>query len=302
MFNMSIYTYRVFDEVARQGSFIRAADQLHVTPSAVSHTIANLEEEMGFPLFIRDRKGVKITAEGKIMMQHIRDLIRCDDLLQQEAAGIMGLSKGNIIVGGFSSVTLEWIPDIVDSFHSKYPGITVKVLQGGYRDVTKWLYEGSVDIAFATETITLPEDVSRQTLFVEPMLCIVPEGTFNRQKKSVALSEIANMSFILPEQGNEGEVPAIFCKYDFRPAYEYLIESDDSIIALVAKGLGISILPQLAVNNTNNRISKLMLDPPEYRAIQLAVPHSEYMTPAARAFYNEVTDFTGKKERENAAG
>ena len=69
---MSIYLYTIFETVAEQSSFVKAAGDLHLTPSAISHAIAKLESDVGFPLFIRSKKGVKLTAEGETLLPHIR--------------------------------------------------------------------------------------------------------------------------------------------------------------------------------------------------------------------------------------
>jgi DNA-binding transcriptional LysR family regulator len=110
--SMSLFSYRIFDAVAKQQSFLRAAETMHLTPSAVSHSIASLEGKLGFPLFISSRTGVKLTSEGEKLLIHVRSILRFEEQLQQEAAQINELEKGTIVIGTFSSVCTNWISDI----------------------------------------------------------------------------------------------------------------------------------------------------------------------------------------------
>ncbi len=81
---MTLFSYEIFDAVARQGSFNKAAQQLHLTPSAISHAIAVMEEELGFALFNRGKNGVSMTSYGASLYPSIRDVLNSDEALQAE--------------------------------------------------------------------------------------------------------------------------------------------------------------------------------------------------------------------------
>lgn len=296
---MSIYSYKVFNEVAKQGSFIRAAEILHITSSAVSHTIAKMEEDIGFTLFVRDRKGVAITPDGVEVLTRVQELIKCDAKLDQEIAQIAGLERGEITIGTFNSVMIEWLPDILERYHEKYPNIKVYVTQGGYEDVAELIKHAAVDIAFVTKAVSLDEDVSLLPIRREKIKCITPASFVSPHGDKVKMDEIKDMSFVLPEQGYDAEFNMIFEKYKFTPNYEYAIKSDESILALVERGLGIALMPELAAEHTTADIKKFSLDPEEYRTIELAVPHPEFVTPAANAMKDEILDYLKEKDLYN---
>ena len=94
--SMANYAYEIFHEVARQKSFVRAAEALLLTPSAISHSIAGLEHEFGFPLFTRNKKGVVITEAGKEMLVRVEEILRSERLMREEAAEIAGLARGSV--------------------------------------------------------------------------------------------------------------------------------------------------------------------------------------------------------------
>ena len=93
---MTLFSYEIFDAVARQGSFNKAAQQLHLTPSAISHAIAVMEEELGFALFNRGKNGVSMTSYGASLYPSIRDVLNSDEALKQSIARLNGLEKGKV--------------------------------------------------------------------------------------------------------------------------------------------------------------------------------------------------------------
>ena len=87
---MTLFSYEIFDAVARQGSFNKAAQQLHLTPSAISHAIAVMEAELGFTLFNRGKNGVTMTSYGASLYPSIRAVLNSDEALQQRLRIIVG--------------------------------------------------------------------------------------------------------------------------------------------------------------------------------------------------------------------
>ena len=144
---MTLFSYEIFDAVARQGSFNKAAQQLHLTPSAISHAIAVMEAELGFTLFNRGKNGVTMTSYGASLYPSIRAVLNSDEALQQSIARLNGLEKGKVKLGAFNSICSGLLPSILKGFMAHYPQIEVEVYQGTYDDVKEWLRTGQVDIA-----------------------------------------------------------------------------------------------------------------------------------------------------------
>ena len=136
---MTLFSYEIFDAVARQGSFNKAAQQLHLTPSAISHAIAVMEAELGFTLFNRGKNGVTMTSYGASLYPSIRAVLNSDEALKQSIARLNGLEKGKVKLGAFNSVCAGMLPGILKGFMAQYPQIEVEVYQGTYDDVKEWL-------------------------------------------------------------------------------------------------------------------------------------------------------------------
>ena len=126
---MTLFSYEIFDAVARQGSFNKAAQQLHLTPSAISHAIAVMEAELGFTLFNRGKNGVTMTSYGASLYPSIRAVLNSDEALQQSIARLNGLEKGKVKLGAFNSVCAGLLPDILKGFMAQFPQIEVEVYQ-----------------------------------------------------------------------------------------------------------------------------------------------------------------------------
>ena len=109
---MTLFSYEIFDAVARQGSFNKAAQQLHLTPSAISHAIAVMEEELGFALFNRGKNGVSMTSYGASLYPSIREVLNSDEALKQSIARLNGLEKGKVKLGAFNSVCAGLLPQL----------------------------------------------------------------------------------------------------------------------------------------------------------------------------------------------
>jgi len=231
---MSLFSYQIFNAVAKQQSFLRAAENMYLTPSAVSHSIASLESKLGFPLFIRSRTGIKLTSEGEALLIHVRTILNCEEQLQQEVAQINGLGKGTVVIGTFSSVCTNWIPDIVKSFKILYPNININIMQGDYEDVIFWTKNGIVDIGFAS--LPIKEKLIATPLYKDRILCITPKNFKPIHSTYVTIDDIKNHPFILQREGYSADTILFIKKHNLSIRPQFLIDNDQSIFAMVKSG------------------------------------------------------------------
>ena len=258
---MTLFSYEIFDAVARQGSFNKAAQQLHLTPSAISHAIAVMEEELGFALFNRGKNGVSMTSYGASLYPSIRAVLNSDEALKQSIARLNGLEKGKVKLGAFNSVCASLLPGLLKSFAAQYPQIEIEVYQGTYDDVKEWLRTGQVDIAFLSSTCK--EEFNLTELFREPLLCIVPQD------------------WPEPQISTERRCHVI---------------DDQSNIAMVEAGLGISIMPQMLLRDCKAAVKVYPIEPEEYRVVGLAVQRPASMAPAVEQMFHHIVDYCRQLE------
>lgn len=286
---MSLFSYQIFDAVAKQQSFLRAAEYMNLTPSAVSHSISTLEDKLGFPLFIRNRTGVKLTNEGEALLIHVRSILKSDEQILQEAAQINGLEKGTINIGTFSSVCINWIPEIVKSFLLLYPNININIMQGDYEDVLCWTKTGAVDIGFAT--LPVKEDLAAIPLHKDRLLCITPQNFKPANSKYVTIDDIKDEHFILQREGYSTDTMTFIKKYNLSIHSRFFIDDDQSIIAIVESGLGISIVPELILNKSSCKVNIYPIKPMEFRTIGLVTLKKQYLSPAVLKMRDHIISY-----------
>ena len=143
---MTLLACQIFSTIAHEGSFARAAEQLHLTPSAISHSVATMEAECGFPLFTRTKAGVTMTAAAEHLLPDIQRLLSSSESLDQSIARINGMEKGVLRLAVFNSACVTWIPQLLPDFERQYPGIKVLLYQGSYDDIAGWLKSGTAEL------------------------------------------------------------------------------------------------------------------------------------------------------------
>ena len=140
--------YLAFVKTVDTGSFTKAADSLNYAQSSISKMIADLEKEWGISLLQRNKKGVCLTSSGKQILPYVRKIVSDFEEIQQKVNEINGIQSGTVRIGTFSSVAINWLPDVFARFQKDYPGIDYEMLLGDYEEVGKWIDEGRVDCGF----------------------------------------------------------------------------------------------------------------------------------------------------------
>lgn len=233
---MTLFSYEIFDAVARQGSFNKAAQQLHLTPSAISHAIAVMEEELGFALFNRGKTGVTMTSYGASLYPSIRAVLNSDEALKQSVARLNGLEKGKVKVAAFNSVCTCLLPGILKSFKAQYPQIEVEVYQGTYDDMKDWLRNGQTDIAFLS--FGCREEFALTELFAEPLRCITPKG-WPAPPDGIMTPELMNgQDFVVQGDATDAEMRQYLKKHKISTERRCHVLDDLSNLAMVEAGMG----------------------------------------------------------------
>lgn len=194
--------------------------------------------------------------------------------MQQEAAQINGLEKGTVVLGTFSSVCINWIPDVVKSFRNFYPNIDINIMQGDYEDVIFGTKTGVVDIGFAT--LHVNEDLIETPLYMDRLLCITPKSFKPVHSKYVTINDIRDQPFILQREGYNAYTISFIKKYNLSIRSQFFIDDDQSIIAIVESGLGISIVPELILNKVRYNVNVYPIVANEFRTIGLVTHKNNY--------------------------
>ncbi len=291
---MNIKKYETFVRVVEQGSLTRAAELMGCTQSAVSHTLNDLEEEFGFQLLQRSRSGAKLTENGARILPSVRGILNYYEQLNQTVASIQGLDTGAIRIGTVTSVGVHWLPGILKQFGMMHPGIEFKLYSGDYGDLNQWLSEGSIDVGF----LALPaEDPGCECipLVEDRLLAVLPADHPMANLPRFPVSEIAREPFISLLESSDHDTRRVMEAAGLHANVRFTTKDDYAIIAMVEQGLGISIMPELLLQERTEHVVTMELVPRASRLIGLAIPAVSRNNPATRSFADFVVEWIREK-------
>ncbi len=289
---MAIDKYQTLMSVVECGSLTRAAAELGVTQSAVSHSIDSLEKELGFTMIKRSRAGVQLTGEGERLLPAVRNLLAAAEQLRQTASSIRGLESGTVRIGAFTSVAVHWLPAVLKEFQQDYPRVDFKLLNGDYHDVELWLSDGSVDVGF----VALPAGVDCECipLMEDRLLAILPRHSRFENYPRFPLVECETEPFISLLQSSDHDARRALDAAGVKPNVRFYTKDDYAVIAMVEQGLGISIMPELLLKGRHDDLQILPLIPEAKRTIGLAIAAGERAGPATRRFADYVVRYVAR--------
>ncbi|AQW21219.1 LysR family transcriptional regulator [Lentilactobacillus curieae] len=283
------FAYLVFSTVITEGTFYKASLKLNVTPSAVSHSINQLETELGFPVFNRSRTGVELTENGRQILPIIQDILNSQKRLEQEADNINGLNSGSIRIGAFSSVCINWLPPIIQSFKHQYPEIEISVYQNGFNQIVQEVKNGTLDIGFTALPVT--ENLIVDDLIKDEIYCIAPQGFVPKNKQTVTKADMQDRTFILQPGDYDLDTKATLDHYNIQPNSIQFSIDDQSIIAMVEAGLGWGILPELALQKISGNVAVYPFDEQFYRSIGMVTTPTQSKAPSTQRMIKTINEF-----------
>lgn len=265
----SIQRHRAFVETVACGSLTKAAERLHCSQSSVSRMIADLEREWGVSLLRRDRNGVELTSDGATLLEASTGICNAYRLMRERVGEVRDLATGHLRIGTISSIATHRLPDAIAAFRKDYPGIEYELLLGDYTDIEEWLKSGRVDCGF----LRLPHGSGIESVPYEEdeLMAVMPEGHPLAQLDVVPLKSLCDEPFLALEHGADTEVAQLFGAAGLNPRVVLSTWDDYAIMAMVEKGLGLSILPGLIMNRVPYRIVTRPLEPRAHRQLAFAV-------------------------------
>ncbi len=274
--------------VVEQESFQKAAQALKLTPSAISHAVSAMEEELGSMLFVRSRHGVYLTNYGKELFPYIKNVLNSDEYLQQAVAQFNGMQKGLVRLGTFNSACVEWLPSLLKDFERKYPKVRLDIYQGTYDDVYHWLRDGIVDLGFLSSTSV--GELAYVPVYEDRLVCVTPKGFQTKHPGYVTIEELREQRFVIQREGCDADVNHFLEKYHLSGNGGSRILDDMSAIALVMGGYGVCLVPELVIRNIPFPVDVYPLDVEEKRTIVLASLRSDVFAPAVRRMYDYIIE------------
>lgn len=267
---MSIKKYEAFVKTVQLGSLTKAAEVLGSTQSRISHILSDLESEYGFSLMHRGRGGIKLTEAGELLYPEMEAIVQKNRELEALVSDINKADAGTVRLGTFSSAAVQWLPGILQTFQTQHPKVQVRMLSGDYHDIDQWLENGDIDIGF----VTLPASKGMNIIPLtrDPLVAIMPKGHHLSKVDTVSIYALGNEPFISLLQSSNHDIHRALDDAGVHPYIKYSTKDDYAMIAMVQQGLGVSVVPELLIDNRKDGIDVRPLEPAAYRTIALAIP------------------------------
>ncbi|WP_255437116.1 LysR substrate-binding domain-containing protein [Cellulosimicrobium sp. TH-20] len=294
---------RVLAAVAREGSVTGAARALHYAQPSVSHHLARLEAEVGVPLTERHGRGVRLTAAGRLLAARAEEILGRVGAAREELDALVSLSAGRVRLAAFPSALATLVPDVVGRLAREHPGLGVGLVEAEPPEALDALRRGAVDVALVFEHDRLPLDtdglravpvLAEELFLVRPGADPYPgahDDTRDDPKSEAAASSAEGPADLAPLADAAWIAGCERCRADlvgrceragFTPRVAF--ETDDyvAVQALVASGVGVSLLPALALRA--HRDPRVVVRPlPGAARRVLAVTYGERPSPGATA-------------------
>lgn len=281
---MKLSQLRILVAVAESENFSEAALELEMSQSAVSHAIATLEDHLGIVLFLRGRHGARLTPVGKQIVEHAREMVHRADEITKVAELSRGLKGGQVRIASFRSVATHILPSVIGQFHRRFPAITVSLdEQEDYPHVEQALRHGQTDIGFTF--LPTSHEFEAWEVLRDEFIALFPPG-FKSAQTQLTWEELVAQPLIMPPVNyvmmRQVYDQAATAGHRLNVAYE--VETDATIVGLVAQGLGATILPRLAAEPIPSHVPIYSLPTPIERVIGVAVLAEALHPPAIYAF------------------
>ena len=242
MIQATLHQLRVFETVARHGSFTKAAEELYITQPTVSSQVKQLAQAVGLPLFEQIGKQLYLTAAGRELSATCHDIFEQLDNFEMKVADLKGMKQGQLRLAVVTTAKY-FVPRLLGSFCQKYPGIDISLQVNNHQEITRRMQDNQDDLYILSQP---PEDLDLCTEpFLEnPLVVVARHDHPLAQQKNVSIKQLRGEAFIMrePGSGTRQAVQQLLEKHKVKVQVRLELGSNEAIKHAIAGGLGISVL------------------------------------------------------------
>lgn len=287
---MEIFQLKYFVTAARLLHFSRAAEELYISQPSLSLQIGKLEAELGAPLFHRQGRRVTLTDAGEALLPLAERILEQEQEARRVVQQVAGLERGRLSLCALPALDQHLLPPWLARFRREHPGIEIRVRElRPARAVAQAVLAGRADLGF----VHLPcehEGLEVRPLLQDPFALVVPEGHPLAGRAEVSLGETAGEDYVWVSEAQDSEHPlyAACLQAGFTPRIVCQSGSAQGVLALVAAGLGIALLPRLAIEVRPGTQVISLSDPAQFRTLAV-LWQPDTLSHAARRFLHLCT-------------
>lgn len=261
---------RVLRAVATTGSFSAAGRELGCTQPAVSQQMKALEASVGTPLIVRSGRGMRLTQAGEALVRHAAGILAGLTAAEEEVAAIAGLRAGRVRLVSFPSGSSTLVPTALAALRAAHPGTRVSLEEAEPPASVDMLRQGDCDVALAFRYEGAAGAEEWDDLVVRPLLRdrlvgLVPQGHRLARMESVAIGALASEPWIAGCPRCRGHLVEICEGAGFTPRIDFATDDYPAVVGLVGAGLGVAVLPELAIESVRPKGVRMVAVEPAVR-------------------------------------
>ena len=269
---------RVLRAVAATGTFSAAGRELGCTQPAVSQQMKALEASVGTPLLIRSGREMRLTQAGEALVRHAAGILSGLTAAEEEVAAIAGLRAGRVRLVSFPSGSSTLVPAALAALRADHPGTRVFLEEAEPPDSVRLLRGGDCDVALAFRYARVPgaaqgagqeaaewDDLVVRPLLTDRLVALVPERHRLARARSVAIGELADEPWIAGCPRCRGQLVRVCERAGFTPRIDFATDDYPAVVGLVGAGLGVAVLPELAIESVRPRGARTVTLEPAVR-------------------------------------
>jgi molybdate transport repressor ModE-like protein len=274
---INTYRLRVLTAIDHAHSIAGAAREFGMSPSAVSHQLAQLEKEVGVDLVERGAQSLRLTTAGRRLSLRGQEVLALLDAAEKDLLAQARADSGHLRIGFFASAGVRLLPQALSRFSGRYPAVEVDLVEGEPHQLGGSVQRGGIDVLIAFEypldPWTPPEGVTVRELLHEPLHLVLPAGHPAGRRSHVRLQELAGEQWIT-SSGTGSPVLSVLerlCALEgFTPHVRCRSDQYEVILGLVRAGMGIALVPSLGINDTSGLQTVRLSGPRLHRRITAA--------------------------------
>jgi LysR family hydrogen peroxide-inducible transcriptional activator len=286
---MEFHQLRYVCAIAETGSFSRAAERCQIAQPSLSQQILKLEEDLGAKLFDRLGRSVRLTEAGRVFVPHARSILAQMEAARSSVAEKSADVHGSVAVGVIPTIAPYLMPRYTAAFAKKYPEAKLRIVEQTTPVLVKGLRELSIDLAI----LALPlrhKDLEVFPIRTEPLFAVLPKDDARAKTKWLSLKELRGEPFVMLRDGHCLRDLSLATCTHARITPNIAFESDQisSLLGMVAAGVGVSLVPEMAVDRSAECRYVRLSDARAMRTIVVAVLRGRSFNRVQQAFMSQM--------------
>lgn len=267
-------------KAVENGSLLTTAGQMGYTQAGLTHMMKSIETELGVTLLVRGKFGIRLTEEGERLMPLFQNLVSANEKLMREAEMIRQQNNSVIRLAAVASVIRTWLPDVILAFQNQHPEYSFELKEGAF-SIYKWFDQGSVDLCITCNIVNRPDF---EPLMTDEFFACLPPDYPIEEGSVFPLKRFEEESYISATCGEDYDIQALLDEYGVHPKKQNTRVDDASVISMVSRGLGVSLIPKMVLDSSNADIKAVPLDLPCRRRIGVIHGPSKDMPAGLKLF------------------